>query len=329
MGSLLEIEDLAVEFRTPHELVRAVNGISYKVEAGETAAVVGESGSGKSVSALAILGLVPQPGRVVGGAIRFEGADLLKLDEEGIRRLRGRKIAMVFQEPMTSLNPVLSIGNQLTESMRQHLKLSARAARARAVELLTMVGIADPERRLGQFPHHLSGGMRQRVMIAMALSCEPALIIADEPTTALDVTIQAQILTLMQDLSRRLGVALVIITHNLGVVARYAQHVNVMYAGRIIEQGPAEDVYRRPSHPYTVGLLNSVPRLDRPRDRPLDPIPSNPPDLTRAIAGCAFRPRCHFAETRCAEQIPPLHLAGAEHTAACWEIAALHRATGA
>ena len=296
MSNLLEIEDLAVEFRTPGERVRAVDGISYSVAAGEIAAVVGESGSGKSVSALAILGLVPQPpGLVTGGAIRFEGADILQFDEEAIRHLRGRKIAMVFQEPMTSLNPVLSIGSQLTESMQLHLRLSTRAARARALELLNMDGISDPQRRLRQYPHHLSGGMRQRVMIATALSCEPSLIIADEPTTALDVTIQAQILALMLDLSRRLGVALLIITHNLGIVARYAQRVNVMYAGRIVEQGPAAEIYRRPSHPYTIGLLNSVPRLDRSRDRPLDPIPGNPPDPTRPIAGCAFRPRCRFA----------------------------------
>lgn len=327
---LLDIRDLTVEFRTPIGIVRAVNGVSYSVSPGEIVAVVGESGSGKSVSALATLGLVPQPpGRIVGGSAHFRGTDLLQLDEDGIRHIRGRQIAMIFQEPMTSLNPVLSIGRQLTESMRLHLGLSASAARERAVELLTMVGISDPARRLTQYPHHLSGGMRQRVMIAMALSCEPALIIADEPTTALDVTIQAQILALMQDLCRRLGVALIIITHNLGIVARYTHRVNVMYAGRIIEQGPAREIYRHPSHPYTIGLLESVPRLDRPRGAALDPIPGNPPDLTADIVGCAFRPRCRFATAQCGEEVPPLHHVGGGHDSACWQIAALPSVTPA
>ncbi|RMD64518.1 MAG: ABC transporter ATP-binding protein [Alphaproteobacteria bacterium] len=326
MGCLLEVENLSVEFALPGGgVVPAVNDVSYNVSEGEIIAVVGESGSGKSVSALAILGLVPQPpGRIVGGVIRFQGQNLLDLDEDGIRRVRGRKIAMIFQEPMTSLNPVLSIGRQLSESMELHLGLTPKQAHTRAVELLGMVGISDPQRRLTQYPHHLSGGMRQRVMIAMALSCEPPLIIADEPTTALDVTIQAQILSLMQDLSRRLGVALILITHNLGIVARYAHRVNVMYGGRVVEQGPADEIYRRPSHPYTAGLLNSVPRLDRPRGVPLDPIPGNPVDLTRPIAGCAFRPRCRFAVARCATEVPPLASVGNHHASACWQVAALH-----
>jgi oligopeptide/dipeptide ABC transporter ATP-binding protein len=323
--ALLEIVDLVVEFTTPSGMVQAVNGASYDVAAGEIVAVVGESGSGKSVTALSVLRLIPEPpGRIVGGSIRFLGEDLLNLDEEGIRRLRGRRIAMIFQEPMTSLNPVLSIGRQLTEAMRLHLELNAEAARARAVELLGLVGISEPERRLKQYPHHLSGGMRQRVMIAMAMSCEPELIIADEPTTALDVTIQAQILELMQGLCRRLGVALVIITHNLGIVARYADRVNVMYAGRLVEQGSADNVYRRPSHPYTVGLLNSVPRLDRPRGSPLDPIPGNPPDLSALPAGCAFRPRCTLAVKRCAEEVPPLRAVAEGHHSACFEFEKLH-----
>jgi oligopeptide/dipeptide ABC transporter ATP-binding protein len=231
---------------------------------------------------------------------------------------------MVFQEPMTSLNPVLSIGRQLTEGMQTLLGLAQPAARDRAKELLQMVGIGEPERRLKQYPHHLSGGMRQRVMIAMALSCKPDLVIADEPTTALDVTIQAQILELMQGLCRGLGVALVIITHTLGVVARYADRVNVMYGGRVVEQGSADEVYRSPGHPYTIGLLNSVPRLDRPRGAPLDPIPGNPPDPMALPSGCAFRPRCHLATPHCAEGEPPLRPVGASaHCSACFEIARL------
>ncbi len=324
MTKLLEIEELQVAFNTPNGLLQAVGSISYSVSAGETVAVVGESGSGKSMSALAVLGLVPSPpGQVRGKAIRFQGDDLLRLDEEGIRRIRGRKIAMIFQEPMTSLNPVLSIGSQLTESMTLHLGMTKKAARDRAVELLALVGISDPERRLQQYPHHLSGGMRQRVMIATALSCEPDLIIADEPTTALDVTIQAQILELMQDLSRRLNVAMIIITHNLGIVARYADRVNVMYAGRIVEHGPAAEIYRAPRHPYTIGLLNSVPRLDRPRGGSLEPIPGNPPDLTRLGPGCAFQPRCQFAAARCRVDPPVLQDAGPEHRSACWQVAEL------
>ena len=302
-----------------------MNGVSYDVAAGEIVAVVGESGSGKSVTALSVLQLLPEPpARIAGGRILLDGSDLLGLDDEGIRHVRGRRVGMVFQEPMTSLNPVLSIGRQLTEAMREHLGLTPAAARSRAVDLLDLVGIAEPERRLKQYPHHLSGGMRQRVMIAIALACEPELIIADEPTTALDVTIQAQVLELMQDLCIRMGVALVIITHNLGIVARHAHRVNVMYAGRIVERGPADEIYRRPSHPYTVGLLNSVPRLDRPRGAPLDPIPGNPPDPLSLPSGCAFRPRCALATDLCAKQAPPLRDVAGRHQSACFEIDALH-----
>ncbi len=236
-----------------------------------------------------------------------------------MRNIRGRDIAMVFQEPMTSLNPVLTIGMQLTETLLQHLDITEEAAYARAEELLGLVGISDAKRRLAQYPHNLSGGMRQRVMIAMALSCEPKLIIADEPTTALDVTIQAQILELMKDLTRRLGVALIIITHNLGVVARYANRVNVMYAGRIIERGNAIEIYHNPKHPYTLGLLRSVPRLDQPRGERLIPINGQPPDLTRLDDGCAFRPRCSFATERCAKEKPLLEDLGGGHLSACWE----------
>jgi oligopeptide/dipeptide ABC transporter ATP-binding protein len=319
MPGLLQIDDLRTQFFTSAGTVRAVDGVSYTVEAGESVAIVGESGCGKSVSALSILRLIPDPpGRVVGGSIRLKGTDLLQLSDAEIRHVRGRRIAMVFQEPMTSLNPVLTIGLQLTETLTHHLNMTNEEARARAVELLGMVGIPDPDRRLKQYPHHFSGGMRQRVMIAMALCCEPELIIADEPTTALDVTIQAQILELMKDLTRRLGVALIIITHNLGVVARYADRVNVMYAGKIIESGSALDIYHDPKHPYTLGLLHSVPRLDQPRRAKLDPIDGQPPDLARLDEGCAFRPRCRYAVERCATEIPPLEPISGIHFSACW-----------
>ena len=322
MSRLLEIDGLQTYFFSSAGVVKAVDGISFDVHQGETIAVVGESGCGKSVSALSILRLVADPpGRIIGGSIRFQDKDLLKLSDEEIREVRGRDIAMVFQEPMTSLNPVLTIGRQLTETMEQHLGVTRDQANARAIELLGMVGISDPERRLRQYPHHFSGGMRQRVMIAMALCCEPKLIIADEPTTALDVTVQAQILELMKDLTRRLGVALIIITHNLGIVARYADRVNVMYAGRIIESGAASDIYHRPHHPYTLALLRSVPRMDQPRRARLDPVQGQPPDLSRLGPGCSFQPRCGFAVSRCASQSPPLEQIddGDNHLAACWE----------
>ena len=324
MARLLEIDGLEVRFKTPAGEVRAVDGISYGVDRGETVAVVGESGCGKSVSALSILGLVQSPpGEIAGGAIRFEGQDLLTLDEESLRQVRGRDIGMVFQEPMTSLNPLLTVGTQLTETMELHLGLTTQQARARAVELLKMVGIPEPERRLQQHPHHFSGGMRQRVMIAIALSCEPKLIIADEPTTALDVTIQAQILQLMKDLTARIGAALILITHNLGVVARYADRVNVMYAGRIVEAGATQEIFSRPRHPYTLGLLASVPRLDSPPGARLVPIEGQPPDLSRLDAGCAYRPRCRWAVAACAEGRPPLDPVFEGHLSACFESASL------
>jgi len=317
--ALISIEGLKTQFFTSAGTVKAVDGITYDVREGETVAVVGESGCGKSVSALSIMRLVAEPaGRIVDGSIKFLGKDLLKLSDEEMRNVRGKDIAMVFQEPMTSLNPVLSIGLQLTETVQQHLGVDNEAARARAVELLGLVGMSDAERRLDQYPHHLSGGMRQRVMIAMALSCEPKLIIADEPTTALDVTIQAQILELMKNLTRRLGVAMIIITHNLGVVARYADRVNVMYAGKIIETGTAEDIYHNPRHPYTVALLKSVPRLDRPRVAKLDPVEGQPPDLARLDEGCAFRPRCRYASEECGKSFPPLELIEGVHYSACF-----------
>ncbi len=321
MATLLQVRNLTTQFFTSSGTVRAVDNITFDVDEGETVAVVGESGCGKSVSALSILRLVPwPPGKIVGGSINFMGQDLLEMSNDDIRRVRGREISMVFQEPMTSLNPVLSIGLQLTETMQHHLGLSPAQALKRAAELLEMVGISEPKRRLAQFPHHLSGGMRQRVMIAVALSCEPKLIIADEPTTALDVTIQAQILELMKDLTKRLGVALVVITHNLGVVARYADRVNVMYAGKIIEMGSAQQIYHQPHHPYTLGLLASVPRMDQPRGTRLIPIDGQPPDLTRLDGGCAFRPRCRFAVDRCAQEFPPLENIDSGHVSACWRV---------
>ena len=328
---LLDVRELRTEFRTGIGVVRAVDGVSYTVEEGETVAIVGESGSGKSAGAMSILRLIPDPpGRIAGGRVLFGGRDLMEASDEEMRRIRGGEIGMVFQEPMTSLNPVLTIGRQITEAIQQHRGLDRAAAEKRAQELLTLVGIADPKRRLKQYPHQFSGGMRQRVMIAIALACDPKLIIADEPTTALDVTIQAQILELMRDLTRRLNVALIIITHNLGVVARYAHRVNVMYAGRIVETGLAEAVYHRPRHPYTVALLRSVPRLDRPRQARLDPVEGQPPDLTRLDEGCAFRARCRFAIEACAKSRPALEpTEEAGHLAACFRSAEVGGLTGA
>jgi oligopeptide/dipeptide ABC transporter ATP-binding protein len=328
VGKLLEVKNLQTHFLTRGGVVRAVDGVSWDVEEGETVALVGESGCGKSVTALSIMRLVAPPaGQIVGGQIIFKGRDLLTLGEEEMRRVRGREIGMIFQEPMTSLNPVLTIGRQLTEGLEIHLGMSGDDAKRRAAELLGMVGIPDPVRRLPQYPHQFSGGMRQRMMIAMALACGPPLVLADEPTTALDVTIQAQILELMKDLARRLGVAMLIITHNLGVVARYADRVNVMYAGRIIERGTARQVYGNPRHPYTLGLLRSVPRLDEPRRARLAPIEGQPPDLTRLPPGCAFAPRCAFRVERCAHEVPPLEpVNGDDHVSACWESSRLQRA---
>jgi peptide/nickel transport system ATP-binding protein len=315
---LLEVRGLEVEFMTPRGVLRAVDGLSYSVRRGEILAIVGESGCGKSVSSLAVMGLLTKPaGRVVGGSILFEGRDLLGLPEEELRELRGRDIGMIFQEPMTSLNPVMRIGDQITESLKVHLGMGRAQAQGRAAELLKQVGITDVARRLRQYPHHLSGGMRQRVMIAIALACNPKLIIADEPTTALDVTIQAQILELMQDLSRRLDIAIIIITHNLGIVARYADSVNVMYAARAVEQGRADRVFGEAAHPYTVGLMNAIPRLDRPRESQLATIDGLPPDLLHPPRGCRYAPRCPARIERCVDD-PALAPVGEGHVAACW-----------
>ena len=319
MPRLLEVEGLKTHFFTDDGVVKAVDGVSFDLEEGEILGLVGESGCGKSVTALSLMRLVPYPpGRIIGGTILFNGKDILQIPDGQMRRIRGKQFSMVFQEPMTSLNPVLSIERQLTETLELHLKMSRSAARKEAVRRLEQVGIPDPERRIKQYPHQFSGGMRQRVMIAMALSCNPRLVIADEPTTALDVTIQAQILELMQDLTKESGVSLIVITHNLGIVARYANRVNIMYAGKIIERGNARDIYAKPSHPYTIGLLNSVPRLDLPRKTRLDPIEGQPPDLTNLPIGCSFRERCKYAIERCAEEVPPLEPVENGHLSACF-----------
>ncbi len=320
MASLLQVRDLKTHFFTDDGVVKAVDGISYDVQPGEIVGLVGESGCGKTVSALSILRLIPDPpGKIVGGEIIFEGDDLLKANEKEIRHVRGNRIAIIFQEPMTSLNPVLTIGRQITESLELHLKMDRRSATKRAIELMEMVGISEAKARIADYPHQFSGGMRQRAMIAMALSCNPKLLLADEPTTALDVTIQAQILELLTGLTRELGTSVIIITHNLGVIARYADRVNVMYAGKIVEAASAEDLYARPRHAYTLGLLKSVPRLDQVRKEKLDPIQGMPPDLVRVPPGCSFRPRCRFAVDRCGEETPPLLPVENNRTSACWE----------
>jgi len=306
-AKLLEIKNLRTHFHTQGRVIRAVDGVSWEVEEGETLAVVGESGSGKSVTALSLMGLIPwPPGKILGGEVLYQGRDLLKLSPEALRQVRGKEIAMIFQEPMTSLNPVLTIGRQLTETLEAHGNTTFQEARERAFEVMGWVGIPDPARRLGQYPHHFSGGMRQRVMIAMALICGPRLVVADEPTTALDVTIQAQILALLKDLSERTGVAMVLITHNLGIVARYADRVHVMYGGKVVEKGKARALYARPRHPYTIGLLRSVPRLDEREHKKLVPIEGQPPDLGVVIPGCRFASRCALADAKCLEVDPPL-----------------------
>jgi len=317
--SLLEVKDLRTYFYTDAGVVRAVDGVSYDLNQGETLGLVGESGCGKSVSALSILRLIAYPpGKIVGGEIFFEGKDLLKAPEEEIRDIRGNQIAMIFQEPMTSLNPVLTIGLQIGETLELHRKMDKKEAREESIRLLKMVGIPDPERRIDDYPHQFSGGMRQRVMIAMALSCNPKLLIADEPTTAVDVTIQAQLLEVVKELTSRLGTAVILITHNLGVVARHVNRMAVMYAGRIVEQGPATEVYAHPQHPYTIGLLASVPRLDKPRKERLVPIEGQPPNLISLPPGCSFLPRCSYRMEICSKERPELRQVGDSHFTACW-----------
>ncbi len=315
---LLQVNDLKTYFYTRAGPVKAVDGISYDVLPGEIVAVVGESGCGKTVGALSLLRLIPQPpGKIISGEAWFEQQDLLQLDAKAMRRLRGGKISMVFQEPMSSLNPVLTINRQLSEGLVEHLGMDWAQARQESARLLQRVGIPDAERRLDQYPHQFSGGMRQRVMLAIALSCQPSLIIADEPTTAVDVTIQAQLLELIHDLTQQFQVAVLLITHNLGVVAKYARRVNVMYAGRIVEKGLVEEIFHHPKHPYTVALLQSVPRLDWEKTEKLAPIPGQPPDLLRRPPGCAFHPRCSYVVPACLEEWPALEPIGDTHWVAC------------
>jgi oligopeptide transport system ATP-binding protein len=319
MAKLLEVKNLKTQFFTQDGVVHAVNGITYSVGAGETVAIVGESGSGKSVGVMSLIRLIPQPpGKIVDGQVLFDGQDLLKLSEDELRHVRGNRIAMIFQDPMTSLNPVLTVGRQITEALELHLNMNREQSRKRAIELLQLVGIPGAESRIDDYPHQFSGGMRQRVMIAMGLSCNPQLLIADEPTTALDVTIQAQIVDLVGRLKTELGMAIIWITHDLGVVAGMAERVLVMYSGFIVEEAPVDQIYARPRHPYTLGLLRSIPRLDLGRQKRLVPIEGLPPDLLEAPTHCPFAPRCQFAFDKCWQENPPLEVVGANHRAACW-----------
>lgn len=320
---MMEVKDLVTRFYTQEGTVYAVNGVSYKLHEGETLGVVGESGSGKSVHVLSIMGLIPSPpGKIENGEVLFRGRNLLKLTQEEMRAVRGAEIAMVFQDPMTSLNPVLTIGTQITEALKLHLGMSDKEARDRATDLLELVGIPDARKRLDSYPHQFSGGMRQRAMIAMALSCNPKLLIADEPTTALDVTIQAQILELVRRLRDEIGMAMIWITHDLGIVAGLADTIQVMYAGRIVERGPVKEVFKDTRMPYTLGLLKSLPRLDRQSHEKLIQIEGSPPDMRLEPKGCPFAPRCPYRKDICVDAMPPLEAVPdaktPEHTMACW-----------
>jgi oligopeptide transport system ATP-binding protein len=317
---ILDVRNLRTYFYVQDGELRAVDGLTYKVKKGECVALVGESACGKSVSALSVMRLIPYPpGVIVGGEIIFDGKDLLKISEQEMRHIRGNRIAMVFQEPMTSLNPVLTVSRQLSETLELHRHMDKRAAEEESIKLLRLVGIPDADHRIHDYPHQFSGGMKQRIMIAMALSCNPALLIADEPTTALDVTVQAQVLELMNNLRTQFGTAVMIITHNLGAVARYADSVNVMYAGRLMETGPTEAIYAAPRHPYTVGLIRSVPRLDLPRQKELSVIEGLPPNLASlSLTMCPFSPRCKLAIDQCRTKRPELEMVGTEHRAACF-----------
>ena len=318
MESLLEVRGLKTHFSTDRGLFRAVDGVSFAVPRGRTVGLVGESGCCKSVTSLSVMGLVSSPGKVEADAILFGGSNVLALPPDERRKLRGGKMSMIFQEPMTSLNPVHTVGQQIVEAIIAHSEMSPRAAKARAIEMLELVKIPSPARRIDDYPHNMSGGMRQRVMIAMALSCEPSLLIADEPTTALDVTIQAQILDLLSDLQQRLGMAILIITHDLGVIAEMADEVLVMYAGQIVESAEVADIFADPQHPYTIGLLGSIPRLDVERER-LATIEGTVPGANKQPKGCRFAPRCPFADSRCREAPPPLRDITPTHRVACWK----------
>ena len=319
MEKVLEVKDLNTNFYTDEGVVKAVDGLSYDINKGECVGLVGESGCGKSVSAMSILRLIPYPpGVIEGGQIIFKGENLLEVSEERIQEVRGGRISMIFQEPSTSLNPVLSVQRQLTEMLELHQGMTSKEAKAESVMLLELVGIPDPERRVLDYPHQFSGGMQQRIMIAIALSCSPDLIIADEPTTALDVTVQAQILELLADMRERLGTAVLIITHNLGVVARYVDRLHVMYAGSIVESGLTDEIYANPKHPYTIGLLKSVPRLDKPKTKDINVIEGMPPNLARLPQGCPFSERCRFVMDQCREEKPVLEEVSEGHFRACF-----------
>lgn len=314
----MEVSDLYVQFKTDLGIVRAVDGVSYTVGPGETLAVVGESGSGKTVSALSVMGLVPPPGRIVSGSVRLRGQDLVGMPEEELRRVRGRSIGMIFQDPLSALNPVMTVGKQISEAVRIHQAISRRQAKTRAVELLDLVGIPNAAARADQYPHEFSGGMRQRVLIAIAVANNPSVLIADEPTTALDVTIQAQILDLLKTLQQSYGMALVLITHDFGIVAEQADRVLVMYAGRVVEYAEVDLIYKSPLHPYTMGLIASVPRLDREATERLTPIAGHPPSLIQVPCGCAFHPRCPCVKELCRETTPSLNaVASASHFVSC------------
>ncbi len=317
--TLLDVNNLVTHFYTQDGVVKAVNGVSFYVNKGETVAIVGESGCGKSVTSLSILRLIAQPaGKILSGEILLDGTNLLELSNEDMRKVRGARISMIFQEPMSSLNPVLTIGRQMTEQLELHRHLEHEEATKEAINLLKLVGIPHAESRVKDYPHHFSGGMRQRVMIAMAISCKPQLVIADEPTTAVDVTIQSQLLELIRGITDEMGMSLILITHNLGVVARYAQRVYVMYAGIVVEHGRALEVYHHPLHPYTSGLLASVPRLDEPRKSRLAPIEGQPPDMLCPPEGCPFQPRCSYSLPRCITDKPELTETTPGHFSACW-----------
>ena len=316
--AMLEVKDLRTSFFTPAGEVKAVNGVSFNLDHGKVLGIVGESGSGKSVTAYSILQILTHPGRIVGGSIRFNGQELVGLSDKEMRKIRGNKISIIFQDPMTSLNPVYTVGNQLMEAIRIHTGRNREQAKARAAEMLTLVGINEPEKRLKQYPYELSGGMRQRVMIAMALACEPDILIADEPTTALDVTIQAQILELMQDLQKKLGMAIIMITHDLGVIADMCDEIVVMYAGSICERGTADAIFYHPRHEYTKGLLRSIPNIDSDVKERLIPISGTPIDLLCMPSGCPFAPRCERAMKQCLAARAPEVFVGQDHISACW-----------
>ncbi len=315
---ILEVKDLYTSFFTHVGEVKAIRGVSFDVERGETVGIVGESGSGKSVTSLSVMRLLQHPGEIVNGEILFNDEDLIKKDTKGMQNVRGNEIAMIFQDPMTSLNPVYTIGNQIMEAILIHNDVSKDEAREKAIEMLRLVGIPSPEARIDNYPHEFSGGMRQRAMIAMALSCEPALLIADEPTTALDVTIQAQILALMQELKDRIKTSIILITHDLGVVAEVCSKVIVMYGGLIMEEGPVLDIYENTSHPYTLGLMKSIPKVESGEKERLVPIEGTPPDLLKPPQGCPFMPRCDYAMKLCAEQLPPFYEVANNHKSRCW-----------